>query len=325
MKLPRRRFLQLAGVAGFTPALSQIAAALDYPIRPVRLIVGYPAGGGTDSVARLIGQWLSDRLGQPFMIENRPGAGTNIATEAVVNAAADGYTILLSSTAGAINATFYDKLKFNFLHDLVPVGSIVSVPLVMQVHPSFPANSVPEFIAYAKANPGKISMASPGAGTAPHLAGELFKMMAGINIVHVPYRGEAPALSDLIGGQVQVLFPTVVVAVEQARAGKLKSLGISTSTRLNILPDIRPIADFLPGYEASAWYGISAPRNTPKEIVEKLNKEIQTGLADPKMKARMADMGLSTMAGSTADYQTFIANEVDKWAKVVKFSGAKAE
>lgn len=269
-------------------------------------------------MARLIAQWLSERLGHPFIVENRPGAGTNTATETVVNAPPDGYTILLSSAAGSINASVDTKRKFNFARDLAPIASIVRVPLVLQVHPSLPASTVAEFIAYGKTNPGKISMASPGSGTAPHMAGELFKMMAGINMVNVPYRGEAPALSDLIGGRVHAVFSTVVVAAEQARAGKLRSLGVTTSTPLALLPDIPPIADFLPGYEAAGWFGVSAPKGTPDDIIDVLNKEINSGLTHPRIKAKMDDMGLTILGGSPAGYRKFIADEIDKWAKVVK-------
>ena len=297
MKLPRRKFLHLAAGAAALPAVSRVAWAQAYPTRPVRIIVGLPPGGATDIVARLIGQWLSERLGQPFVIENRPGAGTNIGTEAVVRAPPDGYTLLLVGRRNAINATLYDKLNFNFIRDIAPVAGIIRVPLVMVVNPSVPAKTVPEFIAYAKANPGKINMASAGIGTPGHVAGELFKMMAGVDMVHVPYRGAAPALTDLLGGQVQVMFGTTVSSIEHIRAGKLRALAVTTATRSEALPDIPTVGEFVPGYEASAVFGIGAPRNTPAEIVDKLNKEINAALADPKIKARLADLGGAVLAG----------------------------
>jgi tripartite-type tricarboxylate transporter receptor subunit TctC len=326
MKLPhRRQFLHLAAGAAALPAVSRIAQAQAYPSRPVRIIAGFAPGGGVDIVARLIGQWLSERLGQQFIIENRPGAGTNIATEAVVRAPADGYTLLLVNPANAINATLYDNLSFNFIRDVAPVAGIMVVPNVMVVHPSVPAKTVPEFIAYAKANPGKINMGSGGIGGPSHVAGELFKMMAGVDLVHVPYRGVAPALTDLIGGQVQVIFSTMPGSIEYIRTGKLRALAVTTAMRAEALPDIPAVGEFVPGYEASAWYGLGAPKNTPAEIVAKLNKEINAGLADPKLRARLADLGGTVLAGSPADFSKLIAEETDKWAKVIKSAGIKPE
>src|SRR5436190_6745358 len=284
MKLPRRQFLHLAAGAAALPALSRIAGAQAYPSRPVRIVVGFPPGGGTDIAARLIGQWLSERLGQQFVVENRPGAGSNIATEALVRASPDGYTLLLVSAAHAINAALYNKLNYNFLRDFAPVAGIIRVPNVMEVNPSLPPRSVSEFIAYAEANSVKVNYASGGNGTAQHLSGELFKMMTGVVMVHVPYRGDAPALTDLIGGQVQVMFGSIPPSVEHIRAGKLRALAVTTATRSEALPDIPTVSDFVPGYEASAWYGICAPRNAPAEIVDKLNKEINAALSDPKIK-----------------------------------------
>jgi tripartite-type tricarboxylate transporter receptor subunit TctC len=289
------------------------------------LIVGFPPGGGTDVAARLVGQWLSERLGQPVVIENRPGAGSNIATEAVVHAAADGHTLLLVSTAHAINATLYERLNYNFLRDIAPIAGFMRVPNVMEINPSLSAKSVPEFIAYARANPGKINLASGGNGTSQHLSGELFKMMTGLSIVHVPYRGAAPALTDLIGGQVQVMFGDMPSSIEFIKAGKLRALAVTTVTRSEALPDLPTVSDFLPGYESSAWYGIGAPKNTPVEIVERLSKEISAALADPKMKARLTSLGGTTLDGSPSRFGTLIADETQKWAKVVKFSGAKVE
>jgi tripartite-type tricarboxylate transporter receptor subunit TctC len=325
MKLLRRQFLQLAGAtaAAAAPALPQFASALDYPTRPARLVVGFPPGGSLDFIARLMGQWLSDRLGQPFIIENRPGAGSNIATEAVVRAPPDGHTLLLVFSANAINATLYDKLNFNFIRDITPVASIVRLPNVMVVNPSVPAKTVPEFIAYAKANPGKVNFATGGNGSPAHVAGELFKMLTSVNMVHVPYRGAAPAVIDLLGGQVQVMFATVPPSIASIRAGKLRALAVTTATRSDALPDIPALAEFVPGYEASSWYGLGTPRNTPAEIVEKLNREIDAALADPKMKTRLADLGGTTVALSPADFGKFIAEETEKWAKVVKFAGIK--
>ena len=325
MKLPRRQFLHLAASAAALPAVSRIAWAQVYPVRPVHWIVGFTPAGGNDIVARLIGQWLSERLGQPFVIENRPGAGTNIATEAVVNAPPDGYTLMLVNMANAINATLYEKLNFNFIRDIAPVAGISRAPLVMAVHPSVPAKTVPEFIAYAKANPGKINMASAGIGSAGHLAGELFKMMAGVNLVHVPYRGNAPALADLIAGQVEVLFPSAASSIEYVRTGKLRGLAVTGATRSDALPDLPTVSDSIPGYEASSVYGIGAPRNTPAEIVDKLNEEVNAALADPKMKARLADLGGVALPGSPAEFGKLIADETEKWAKVIKFAGIKPQ
>jgi len=291
----------------------------------VRIIVPYLAGGLGDTLARLSGQWLSERLGQPFVIENRPGAGGNIGTETVVRAPADGYTLLWTGSPNAISATLYEKLNFDFIRDIAPVASIARLPLVMEVHPSIPAQTIPEFIAYAKANPGKLNMASGGNGTVTHVAGELFKMMTGVNIVHVPYRGGPPALTDLIAGQVQVMFDNVPTSIEHIKSGKLRPLGVTTAARWEGLPDVATIGDFLPGYEASTWTGIGAPQTTPGEIVDKLNKEINAGLADSKLKARLADLGGTVMPGSPADLEKFIAEETGKWAKVVKFAGIKAE
>jgi tripartite-type tricarboxylate transporter receptor subunit TctC len=291
----------------------------------VRLIVGFAAGGGGDFGARLIGQWLSERLAQPFIIENRPGAGSNIAADAVVHAPADGYTLLLVSSANASNATIYDKLNFNFLRDIAPVAGMFRVPNVVEVHPSVPANTVPEFIAYAKANPAKISMASAGIGTTSHLAGELFKLMTGVNLVHVPYRGSAPALTDLLGGQVQVLFDPVASSIEHIRAGKLHALAVTTTTRSTALPDIPAVADFVPGYEASLSVGIGAPRNTPVEIVDKLNKEINAALANPKFNAQLADVGGTALVGTPADFGKLIADETEKWAKLVRAANIRAD
>ena len=326
MKLPRRRqFLHLAAGAAALPAASRIARAQAYPSRPARIVVPFAAGGSTDIIARLIGQWLSERLGQQFVIENRPGAGSNIGTEVVVNAPPDGYTLLLVGASSAINATLYEKLSFNFLRDIAPVSGIISIPFIMAVNPSFPAKTVSEFIAYARANPGKVNMASGGNGTAGHLSGELFKMMAGINMVHVPYRGEAPALTDMLGGQVQAMFGTMPASIEYVRAGKLRPLAVTSARRSELLPDLPTVGDFVPGYETSAWQGVGAPKNTPAEIINKLNKEINAGLADPKIKTRVADMGGTVLAGSPADFGKLIADETEKWGKVVKFSGAKPD
>ena len=323
MKLPRRKFLRLAAGAAALPAVSHFAWAQTYPTRPVRLVVGFPPGGGTDITARLIGQWLSERLGQQLIIENRPGAGSNIATEGVVRAAADGYTLLLVSAAHAINATLYDRLNYNFLRDIAPVAGVIRVPNLMEVNPSLPPKSVPEFIAYAKANPGKVNYASGGNGTAQHLAGELFKIMTGVDMVHVPYRGDAPALTDLIGGQVQVMFGNMPSSIEHIRAGKLRPLAVTTAARSEALPDLPPVGDFVPGYEASTWQGLGAPGNTPAEIVDKLNKEINAALSDPKIKARLADLGGTVLSGSPADFGRLIADETEKWGKVIRAANIK--
>ena len=325
MKLPRRNFLHLAACAAALPAVSRFAWAQAYPTRPVRLIVPFAAGGGTDITARVMGQWLSERLGQQFVIDNRPGGGTNIGTEAVVRAPADGYTLLLAGSPAAINATLYDKLNYNFIRDIAPVAGIIRQPFVMAVHPSVPAKTVPEFIAYAKANPGRINMASAGTGAGSHVTGELFKMMAGVDMVHVPYRSAGLALTDLLGGQGQIIFPTTVASIEYIRAGRLRALAVTTVSRAEALQDIPTVGEFVPGYEASAWFGIGAPKATPAEIIEKLNKEVNAALADPRMKARIVDLGGDVLALSPADFGKLIAEETAKWAKVVKFSGVKAE
>jgi tripartite-type tricarboxylate transporter receptor subunit TctC len=325
MKLPRRRFLHLAAGAAALPAASLIARAQAYPSRSARIVVPFAAGGSTDISARLIGQWLSERLGQQFVIENRPGAGSNIGTEVVVNAPPDGYTLLLVGASSAINATLYEKLNFNFLRDITPVSGINSVPFIMAVHPSFPAKTVSEFIAYARANPGKVNMASGGNGTAGHLSGELFKLLTGLNMAHVPYRGEAPALTDMLAGHVQAMFGTMPASIEYVRAGKLRPLAVTSARRSELLPDLPTVGDFVPGYETSAWQGVGAPKSTPVEIIDRLNKEINAGLADPKIKARVADMGGTVLAGSPADFGKLIADETEKWGKVVKFSGAKPD
>jgi tripartite-type tricarboxylate transporter receptor subunit TctC len=300
-------------------------AAQNYPNRPVHWIVSYPPGGSTDITARLFGQYLSEKLGQQFLVENRPGGGNNIGTEQALKAAPDGYTVYLVNPANAINATLYEKLNFNFIRDLAPIAGFIRVPNVMEVIPSVPAKTVPEFIAYAKANPGKINLASSGVGTSIHMSGELFKMLTGTNMLHVPYRGSAPMLTDLLGGQVQVTFDNMPSSIEHIKAGKLRPLAVTTTQRSEALPDVPVLADFVPGYEASAWFGVGAPRGTPPEIIEKLNREINIALADPKMKAKLADLGGMIMPGSPADFGKIIAEETDKWAKVVKFSGAKAE
>jgi tripartite-type tricarboxylate transporter receptor subunit TctC len=325
VKVARRRLLQLVGAATAASALTRRASALDYPTKPVRVIVPFAAGGSTDISGRLISQWLSERVGQQFIVENRPGGGTNIGTEAVVRAPPDGYTLLIPGATNAINATLYEKLNFNFIRDIAPVASVVRSPLVMEVNSSFPAKNVPEFIAYAKANPGKINMASSGTGATPHMAGELFKFMAGVNMLHIPYRGDAPAITDLIGGQVQVYFGGLAAAIEHIRAGRLRALAVTTATRLDVLPEVPTLSEFLPGYEASSWYGVGAPRNTSVEIIDKLNKEINVGLADPKLITRFADLGLKPLPGSPDDFAKLIAEETEKWGKVVKFSGAKAD
>ena len=325
MKLPRRKFLHLVAGAAALPIVSDIARAQAYPSRPVHIVVGYPAGGPSDIVARLIGQYLSERLGQAFIIENRPGAASNIGTEVVVNAPPDGYTLLMVTLPNSINATLYANLNFNFVRDIAPVASIGRSPLVMEVNPSFPAKTVREFITYAKANPGKINFASGGIGSAGHVGGELFKFMAGVEMVHVPYKGSAPALTDLIGGQVQVMFDLIISSIEHIRAGKLNALAVTTATRLEVLPDIPTVGEFVPGYEASAWQGIGAPNGTPADVISKLKEEINVAIADPKIKARLANLGGIPFAGSSADFGKFIAEETEKWAKVVKFAGIKPE
>ena len=325
MKLPRRQFLHLAAGAAALPTLSSIARAQAYPSRPVRIVVAFAAGGTTDIVARVIGQWLSERLGQQFIVENRPGGSGNIGTEAVVRASADGYTLLLAPPATATNTTLYDRLNFNFIRDIAPIAGIIRVPGVMEVNPSVPARSVPEFIAYAKANPGKVNMASAGSGTPQHISGELFKLMTGVEMVHVPYRGNAPALTDLLGGQVQVMFDTMPNSIEYIKAGKLRPLAVTTTTRWEGLPELPTVSDFVPGYEASGWYGLVAPKNTPGEIIDKLNKEVNAFLNDPKMKRRLADMGGTLLGGAPDDFGKLIADETDKWAKVIRAGNIKAE
>jgi len=325
MKLPRRKFFHLAAAAAALPAVSRLARAQDYPTRPVRWIVGFAPGGGVDIMARLIGQWLSERLGQPFVIENRPVAGTNITTQVVVSAPPDGYTLLLVNAANAINATFYGNLNFNFLRDIAPVAGIMRVPSVMVVNPSVPAKTIPEFIAYAKANPGKINMASGGIGGPSHVSGELFNMMAGVSMVHVPYRGAGPALVDLLGGQVQVLFNSPPASIEYIKAGALRALAVTTATRAEALPDIPTVGEFVPGYEASQWYGVGVPKDTPTEIVDKLSEEINAGLADAKMKVRLADLGGTVLAGSPADFAKLIADETEKWGNVIRAANIKPE
>jgi tripartite-type tricarboxylate transporter receptor subunit TctC len=325
MKLPRRQFLHLVAGAAALPVVSRFAWAQAYPSRPVKIIVSFAAGGPTDILARLTAQWLSERLGQQFVVENRPGGGGNIGTEAVVRASPDGYTLLMAGGNNAINATLYDKLNFNFIRDIAPVATIIRAPQILVVNPSVPAKSVPEFIAYAKANPGKIHMASGGTGTPPHLAGELFKMMAGVDLIHVPYRGNGPAFNDLIGGQVQVMFPSPVGLLEYIQAGKLRALAVTTATRSEALADLPTVGDFVPGYEASGWFGVGAPRNTRSEIIDKLNKEINAALADPKMQARLADFGGTPLVVSPADFGRLIAEETEKWGNVIRALNIKAE
>jgi len=325
MKFPRRRFLHLAAGAAALPAVSRGAWAQAYPTRPVRLIVGYAPGGTADITARLIAQGLTERLGQAFVVESRPGAGSNMGTEAVVRAAADGYTLLLVAPANAINATLYDKLNYDFLRDIVPVASLIRVGNVMEVNPTVPVKTVPEFIAYAKANPGKINFASGGAGSTLHVSGELFKMMAGVNMVHVPYRGGAPAITDLLAGQVQAMFDNIPTSLQHIMAGKLRPLAVTTAEPLELLPDLPVVADFLPGYEASAWFGVGAPRGTPTEIVGKLNKEINAILAEPRARARFTELGASVVIGSAPDFGKLLVDETEKWAKVIKFANIKPE
>jgi tripartite-type tricarboxylate transporter receptor subunit TctC len=325
MKFPRRQFLHLAAVAIGLPAVARMAYAQAYPARPVRIFVGFAAGGAPDIAARLLAQWLSERLGQQFVIENRPGAGSNIATEAVVDAPADGYTLLLASLSNAVNATLYEKLNYNFIRDIAAVASISHENYGMEVHPSFPAKTVLEFIAYAKANPGKLNMASPGNGTGPHMAGELFKIMAGVDMVHIPYRGSPPALTDLLAGQVQVMFSPLSSSIEYVRGGKLRALAVTTAARSEALPDLPTVGDFVPGYEASGWFGIGAPRKMPVEIVDRLNQAINAGLADSKLKARLADLGSAVFVGSPADFAKHIAKETEKWGKVVRAANIRAD
>jgi tripartite-type tricarboxylate transporter receptor subunit TctC len=326
MKLPRRTFLQLAAGAAALPFVPRAATAQTYSTRPVRIIVGFPPGGGADIVARLIGQWLSERLGQPFVIENRPGAGGNIGTEAVARAPADGHTLLLITLpANAINATLYDKLNFNFIRDIAPVAALTRDTNVMEVNPSLPVRNVPEFIAHAKANPGKINMASSGIGSAQHVAGELFKAMTGVQINHVPYRGAAPALTDLLSGQVHVYFDVITSSIEYIRSGKLRALAVTTATRSEALPDLPTVGDFVPGYEASNIRGVGVPTKTPAEIIEKLNNEINAALADPKIKTRLADLSSTVLVGSPGDFGKLIVDETEKWGRVVKSAGLKPE
>jgi tripartite-type tricarboxylate transporter receptor subunit TctC len=326
MKLPRRRqFLHLAASAAALPFAPHVARAQAYPTRPVRIVVPFAAGGNVDLFARLIGQWLSERLRQPFVIENRPGAGTSIGTEAVVRAAPDGYTLLMASTAATINATIYEKLSFNFVRDIAPVAAVVRTPFVMAVHPSVPAKTVLEFIAYAKASSGKLSMASSGIGTTPHVAGELFKMMTGVDMVHVPYRGAGPALTDLIAGQVHVYFTALPEAIEHIRVGKIRALAVTTAAQSEVLPDTPTLSGVLPGFEASFWAGFGAPKSTPTEIVDNLNKAINAGLADPEIKSRLAELGGTVLVGSPADFGKLIAAETEKWAKVIRAANIKPE
>jgi tripartite-type tricarboxylate transporter receptor subunit TctC len=325
MKFPRRTFLQLAVGAAALPALPRIARAQAYPSRPVRIIVGFPAGGATDIQARLMGQWLSDRLGQQFIIENRAGASGNIGTEAVAKAPADGYTLLQIVTPNAINAALYSNLNFDFSRDIVPIVCSARLAYVVVVHPSLPITTIPELIAYAKANPGKINYGSAGSGTPQNISAELFKMMAGVNLVHVPYRGGAPATTDLVGGHIQAIFAPVSEAIEHIKAGKLRPLGVTTTSRLDVLPDVPTVADFVPGYEASGFAGVGAPKGTPPEIIQMLNKELNAGLADPKIKARIVELGGTVLGGSPAEFGTILTDAIDKWAKVIKFAGIKVE
>ena len=323
MKFPRRQFLCLAAATAGLPAVSRIARAQAYPARPVRLIVGFAAGGAPDIAARLVAQWLSERLGQQFIVENRPGSGGNIATEVVVDASPDGYTLLMSGLQNAVNATLYEKLNYDFIRDTAPVASVSHENYGMEVHPSFPAKTVSEFIAYAKANPGKLNMASPGNGTGPHMAGELFKIMAGVDMVHVPYRGSPPALTDLLAGQVQLMFSPMSSSIEYVKAGKLRALAVTTATRSTALPDLPTVGEFVPGYAASGWFGICAPGKTPIEFIDRLNKEVNADLADSRMKARLADLGSEVFPGSPADFGKHIADETEKWGKVVRTAHIK--
>ena len=325
MKLPRRTFLRLAAGGAALPVAWRIARAQSYPSRPVHVIVATAAGGGNDIAARLVGQWLSEHFGQPFVVENRPGAGSNIGTEAVVRATADGYTLLLVSASNAMNATLYEKLTFNFIQDIAPVAGITRTPLAVLVNPSVPAMTALEFIAYAKANPGKINFASGGNGTPSHMSGELLKMMAGVDLVHVPYRGLGPALTDLLGGQVQLMFGGTTASIPYIRSGKLRALAVTTTMRSELLPDLPTLGDFVPGYEASQWYGIGAPKNTSTEIIDRLNEEINASLGDPKIKVRLTGLGGTVLSGSPADFGKLIAEETEKWGKVVKFAGIKAD
>jgi len=323
--LPRRKFLRLAVSAAALPIAARRAAAQTYPSRPVRLVVGFAPGGGNDIVARLIAQWLSERTGQQFFVENRPGAGTNIATEIVVNAAPDGYTLLLTGVPNAYNAALYQKLNFVFVRDIAPVAGVARGPLVMLVHPSVPAKTVPEFVAYAKANPGKVNMASSGIGGGGHLAGELFKMLAAVDLVHVPFRGNGPALTALLGGQVDLLFPSLASSIAYIKSGQLRGLGVTAATRSDAVPDLPAVGEFVPGYDVDAWYGVGAPKGTPAEVFDRLHKEISAALADPKLKARLAELGDAPMPMTPAQFGKLIADETEKWGNVVKFAGIKLE
>ena len=325
MASSRREFVHLSGIAAAAFAAPWVARAEAYPTRPVHVVVGFSAGGGVDTIARLMGQWLSERFGQQFIIVNRPGAGSNIAAESVVKAIPDGYTLLQLNIANAINTTLYEKLNFDVVRDIVPVAGIIRVPLVMVINPSFPTKTVPEFIAYAKANPGKINMASAGNGSPQHIAGEQFKMMAGVNLTHVPYRGNAPALTDLIGGQVQIMFDTTPASIEHIRAGQIRPLAVTTAMRSEVLPDLPTVGDFVPGYEASSWYGVGAPKNTPVAIIDALNKEINAGLADPEMKAKLANFDGIALTGSPTDFGKFMADETEKLSKVIRAAHLKVE
>ena len=325
MKVPRRKFLRLAASVAALPVLPRIARAQTYPARPVRIVVGFPAGGTSDIVARVLGQWLSERLGQQFVVENRPGAGSNLATEAVARAAPDGYTLLLISGASTINATLFNNLNFDFLRDITPVASVFETPLVVEVNPSVPVRTIPELIAYARANPGKLNFATPGVGTPPHVAGELFKMMTGIDILHVPYRGTGPMLTDLIGGQVQIAFDPLPASIEQIRAGKLRALAVTTASRSEALPSIPSASEYIPDYVASTWYGFAVPKTTPSEIIDKLNTEINAALADPKIKARLVELGGTPFASSPAAFAKFVANDTAKWSKVIRAANIKPQ
>jgi tripartite-type tricarboxylate transporter receptor subunit TctC len=325
MNLPRRQFFHLAAAAFAAPAIAGNALADAYPSRPVRFLSGFAAAGGNDIISRLMGQWLTERLGQTFVIENRPGAGTNIAAEVVINSPPDGYTLFGTNLSNAINATLYEKLNFNFMRDMLPVAGIATAPSMFAISASVPAKTVSEFIAYAKANPGRINMGSAGVGSTGHLAGELFKMMAGVNLVHVPYRGNAPASTDLIAGQIEVLFPSLGSSIEYVKAGKLRALAVTGATRSDALPDLPPVAETLPGYQAASLYGIGAPRNTPAEVVEVLNKAVNAGLSDPKLNARLTDLGSEPLPGPPATFGKLIADETEKWGKVIRFAGIKSQ
>jgi tripartite-type tricarboxylate transporter receptor subunit TctC len=325
LEISRQRFLKLIASAVALPTFARIATGQNYPSRPIRIIVGFPPGGAADVTARLIGQWLSERLGQPFIIENRPGAGTNIGTEAVAKSPADGYTLLLVSVANTVNASLYESLNFDFIRDITPVAGLVRGPLVMEVNPSVPATTVPEFIAYAKANPGMINIASAGIGTPGHMASELFQLLTDLDLLDVPYRGGAPALTDLLAGQVHVMFDNLPTSLEYIRAGKLRALAVSTITRSDTLPDLPTVSEFVPGYEVSSWFGIGAPRNTPRQVVDKLNAEINAGLTTPKLKAHLMDLGSSPLIGSPADFGSLIVKETEKWRKVIRAAKIKPE